>query len=275
MSPALLLFLSLACRTPADTAPPVDTGPVDADADGHPAWEDCDDDDPTVFPGAPEQCNGTDDDCDGDTDEGALLDFWADADGDGWGDAAALTQACEAPEGHVGAEVLGDCDDGDPAVHPEAEEACNGTDDDCDGETDEGTLLDFWTDADGDGWGDAAALTQACEAPEGHVGAEALGDCDDGDPAVHPEAEEACNGTDDDCDGETDEDVQLDWWADIDGDGWGNPAYHSQACEAEVGMVDNADDCDDGDIAVHPGAEEACNGTDDDCDGDTDEGCDA
>ena len=273
MSPALLLLLALACRTPEDTAPPVDTGPVDADADGWAAWEDCDDDDPAVFPGAPELCNGADDDCDGVDDDGVLLDLYEDADGDGWGDPGAAVQACEAPSGHVAADAAGDCDDDDPAVHPEADEACNGADDDCDGDVDEGVLLDFLLDADGDGWGDPDSTVQACEAPADHVGAEATGDCDDGDPAIHPEADEACNGTDDDCDGDTDEGVLLDWWADIDGDGWGNADYHSQACEAGVGMVDNDQDCDDANLAVHPEADELCNGVDDDCDGDTDERC--
>jgi hypothetical protein len=243
------------------------------DADGWAAWEDCDDGDPAVFPDAEELCNGSDDDCDGDADEGLLLDFYADADADGWGDPDAGVQACEAPSGHVGDDVVGDCDDADPAVHPGAEEACNAVDDDCDGEIDEGALLDFYADADTDGWGDPDAGVQACEAPHGHVDADAVGDCDDADPAVHPGAEEACNDVDDDCDEEIDEGVLLDWWADIDGDGWGNAAYHSQSCEAEVGMVDNDLDCDDADLAVHPEADESCNGIDDDCDGDTDEGC--
>ncbi len=166
-----------------------------------------------------------------------------------------------------------DCDDGDPSVHPGAEESCNGIDDDCDEEIDEGVLLGWLPDADGDGWGDEGAPVQACEAPAEHVGGALAGDCDDGDAAVHPEAEESCDGVDQDCDGHVDEGVLLDWWADVDGDGWGNASYHSLACEAGVGMVDNDADCDDADAAVHPEAEESCNGIDDDCDGTSDEGC--
>ncbi len=270
---SLLLLLTLACRTPEDTAPPADTGPFDLDGDGHYAADDCDDGDPTVFPGATELCNDSDDDCDGDIDEDVLLEFWPDTDDDGWGDQDAAVHACQPPSGHVEPGEDGDCDDGDATVHPEAEEACNDTDDDCDGETDEGVLLDWWTDADSDGWGDETSVTQACEIPSGHVEPGEWSDCDDGDATVHPEAEELCNGTDDDCDGQTDEEVLLDFWADIDGDGWGNPDYHSQGCEAEVGMVDNADDCDDLDPTIHPDAEEACNEVDDDCDGSVDEDC--
>jgi len=275
MSPPLplLLLLGLACRTPTDTAPPIDTGPVDADGDGHAAWQDCDDDDPAVFPGADEACNQRDDDCDDAVDEGVLLELYTDADGDGWGDLSQPVQACEPDSGQVSADFAGDCDDGDPAVFPGAEETCNGADDDCDDAVDEDVLLDFWADGDGDGWGDTAVGVQACEAPSGFVSEAWAGDCNDGDPAVFPDAEELCNGVDDDCDDAVDEGVLLDFWADIDGDGWGNPVYHSLACEAEVGMVDNDGDCEDLDPSIHPEADEICNETDDDCDGEIDEGC--
>jgi len=112
------------------------------------------------------------------------------------------------------------------------------------------------TDADADGY-DAIA----------HGG----DDCDDSDGAVHPAADELCNGYDDDCDGETDEDDALDastWYADADGDGFGDADNSVLSCDAPPLHVATGDDCDDSSSLVYPGAEEiADDGIDQDCDG--------
>lgn len=102
-----------------------------------------------------------------------------------------------------------DCDDADPAVHPDAVEVCNGIDDDCDGAIDDAdtdlVADDWFGDADGDGYGSVDERVVACEQPDGTY-AEPL-DCDGTDPTIHPGGTEVCNTLDDDCDGAVDEDV--------------------------------------------------------------------
>jgi hypothetical protein len=236
---------------------------------------DCDDGDPAVHPAADEVCNGIDDDCDGATDPSSSLDaptWYTDADADGYGDDSSAQQGCSAPSGTTGA--AGDCDDGDPAVHPAAEEVCNGVDDDCDGEADPDSSVDaatWFTDADGDGFGDASTAAVSCDAASDQV-SDAT-DCDDGDDSVHPAADELCNGVDDDCDGSVDPATSVDaitWYTDADADGFGDPATASASCVAASDQVNDASDCDDGDAAVNPAATETCNGVDDDCDGSVD-----
>jgi hypothetical protein len=185
-----------------------DTGPSDIDGDGHTTEDgDCDDADPTVHPGATESCNEQDDDCDGDIDEDVTLPWWPDLDGDGHG-AGTPEQACEAPDGTVGLDD--DCDDADPAISPSAGEACNGIDDDCDGDVDEDVLVEVYADADADGWGDAAAPDFGCPDDEGTT--TTAGDCDDSDPYVHPGiVGDSCDGVDTDCDGDIDEDSKAGW----------------------------------------------------------------
>lgn len=97
-----------------------------------------------------------------------------------------------------------DCDDTRANVHRLASEVCDGFDNDCNGEIDEGVLLRSWPDADSDGWGDASATpTMGCTVPTGRV--DRGGDCDDGDADVHPMADERCDDRDDDCDTLVDE----------------------------------------------------------------------
>ena len=209
------------------------------------AMDDCDDTDPLTNPGAAEQCDGLDNNCDG-----IVVYDEADNDSDGWmfceGDCddadptvnPGASELCDGLDTNCdGVQWLdevdsdgdgymiceGDCDDGHVDVHPGATETCDGVDEDCDG-----SLLPDEADDDGDG-------IMVCE-----------GDCDDTDAAINPAAAEACNGIDDDCDGAVASNE-----ADADADGW----------------MECAGDCDDTDPDVHPEAEEACDGVDTDCDG--------
>ncbi|MBX2797443.1 MAG: putative metal-binding motif-containing protein [Myxococcales bacterium] len=129
------------------------TDVVDADGDGVVATEDCDDADDTAYPGAPEVCDGRDNDCDGFVDDDDLqVDvstgqvFYADVDGDGFGDAKATVRACAAPDGFVDAST--DCDDASDRTFPGAPEVCDGRDNDCDPSTPEAGAA--FVDADGE-----------------------------------------------------------------------------------------------------------------------------
>ncbi len=93
------------------------------------------------------------------------------------------------------------------------------------------------------------------------------GDCNDEDASINPEAEELCDGIDNNCDGELDEGVQTIYYADNDGDSFGAPEELTKACSVPEGYVDNSDDCNDNDANISPSAEEQCNGMDNDCDG--------
>ncbi len=211
---------------------------VDADGDGWPSDQDCDDGDPNTYPGAPEFCDGVDRNCNGIV--------WEDMDSDGWpcnldcddanpntypgapeicGDA--LDNDCDGQVDFIDVDgdsyngCFDDCDDTDPNVYPGAPEFCDGIDRNCNGT--------IWDDMDSDGW--------PCNL-----------DCNDGDPSIYPGAPEFCDGIDRNCNGTT--------WEDMDSDGW--------PCNQ---------DCDDTRSDVYPGAPELCDGVDNDCDTLIDEGC--
>jgi len=244
-----VLLLLLACIPELD---PKDSGGdetgrlLDADGDGYPKAEDCDDENPNIHPNADEQCNGVDDNCDGVT---PAEEF--DGDGDGF------------------AECEGDCDDSRADIFPGAEEPCDFADNDCDGDIDEDGFSVFYGDGDQDGYGDPDQPSEpTCGAPDGYV---ANGeDCDDVNAQVNPAQDERCStDADDDCDGDVNEDDAVDaplWYADADEDSFGTPNYSQTSCLQPQGYVANDTDCDDTEKTTYPGADELCNGLDDDCD---------
>ena len=149
---------------------------------------DCDDFDDSVHPDALEICNELDDDCNGaiDDDADGAETYWADEDGDLFGDPDSLIVACEVPEGSSSNDL--DCDDSDADVNPAALEVCNGIDDDCDGGVDDDAVdMETWyLDSDGDGWGVPDDTALSCEQPSGY--ADNPDDCDD----TEPERNESC-----------------------------------------------------------------------------------
>ena len=118
--------LAETCTGQSGWCPPdVEVTLVDADQDGFTVGDgDCNDNDPTIHPGAAEICDGIDNNCNGQVDEGGQNTFYRDADGDGFGNPTASTQACTAPAGYVVDHT--DCNDGNAAIHPGATELCNG-----------------------------------------------------------------------------------------------------------------------------------------------------
>ncbi len=163
---AILLAACTSDKEPVETGAPLDTDTgeaiTDADQDGSPAEEDCDDGDASVRPGNQETpYDGVDNDCDPSTPDDDL-------DGDGYASAE-------------------DCDDYDAQISPDATELCDGVDNNCDTFADEDTAADavtVYTDADGDGYGDAASTYTGCAPPEGSTTDDT--DCDDADATVNP-----------------------------------------------------------------------------------------
>ncbi len=97
------------------------------------------------------------------------------------------------------------------------------------------------------------------------------GDCDDGDASVNPGEQEICDGLDNNCDEEIDENVTVAYYKDFDQDGFGNPDDVQRGCEQPIGYTGNDEDCDDAEVRAYPGNVEVCDTIDNDCDGDVDE----
>jgi hypothetical protein len=184
----------------------------------------------------------------------------------------ATADACDGDlDGYATAACGGaDCDDRRPSVYPGAVEVCDGRDQDCDGTIDDGVKSRWYRDVDGDGFGAASSVLFACTLPTGYIAAD--GDCDDARADVNPLVAEVCDGEDEDCDGIVDDGVATEFFFDADADGHGLADLTTLACALPDGYADVGDDCDDVDGAVFPGAAEACNEADDDCDTLVDEG---
>jgi hypothetical protein len=169
-----------------------------------------------------------------------------------------------------------DCNDKDPAIHPDSVEMCDGIDNNCnglidgrnedgeinvsdildeDGEILEGAEIpydapDWYQDNDGDGFGNPDGMAPGCEAPLGYVGTQT--DCDDRDSSAYPGAVEMCDTVDNDCDGTADEGSAYDattWYRDQDADGYGSFFDQIRSCVQPEGYAcvndSTANPCDD------------------------------
>ena len=199
--------------------------------------------------------------------------FYADMDGDGYGDAAMSVTNCVPPAGYVTDNT--DCNDNSALEHPGA----------------------VWAiDNDGDGFVGSATQV-SCTQPLNYISATAPADCDDNNSAVHGQnvyyadvdmdgfgnlndtvmdctqpTGYVTNSTDCDDNDNTVGAASVQYYADADNDGYGDPNNFIYACSAQTGYVANFDDCNDTNPAVHPGATEVCDGVDNDCDNSIDEG---
>jgi len=274
-----------------DTGAPTQTWYIDFDNDGYGSdsyifeavsqpsgyvdnADDCDDSTADANPDATEVCDGIDNDCDGQVDNDASEDagtWYLDYDGDGYGAESWPLASCDQPSGYV--DNADDCDDTEASAYPGGVEVCDGADNDCNGEVDEDSALDasvWYRDFDGDGFGDADSPTEACDVPSGYVNDDE--DCDDTNDEVNPDATEICDEIDNDCDGDTDDadgtvTETSTWYADADGDGYGNALYTTEACDNPAGHSFSNEDCDDTNSDANPGATEVWyDGVDGDCD---------
>ena len=222
-----------------------------------------------------EVCDGKDNDCDGVVDG-----IPPDLDGDG---------LCDAIDGDVDGDGVPndtDCEPENADVYPGANEVCNGVDDNCQDGKDEG-----FADTDGDGLADCVdpdqdndgvlndedncalvanvdqtnldgdALGNACDNDKDGDGSTCVSaiecaDCNDLDEASHPGADELCDNADNNCNGAIDE-----GFADFDNDKLADCVDDDDDNDNDVDGLD----CAPKNAAIHSGADELCNGVDDNC----------
>ena len=215
----------------------------------------------------------------------ALATWYADDDGDTYGDPDVSLTACDLPADYVTNDD--DCDDDSSSISPAGSEICDSadSDEDCDGDADDDDAsvsaagkTTYYRDADADGYGVSTSSVTYCDLPSGY--ATYSTDCDDADAARNPGEFEICDAsnTDEDCDTLADDnDVSVyapsrtTWYRDADSDGYGVSTTTSSKCDVPAGYTALSTDCDDTDVDVNPGEVEVCfDAVDDDCDGEID-----
>ena len=276
------------CDGEVDEDVPVDDYYPDRDNDG---YGDADAD-PVVSCRAVEDHVLNNDDCNDDPDGGGVINpdadelpgdeidqdcdtrevCFLDDDGDGYHSGATIDSAdttCRDEDEAAATVPGGDCRDDDIAINPGAVELPGDEiDQNCD------TIELCYVDADNDGY----RIDDTVESPNINCGNDGEAqdfepgdDCADDDPLVHPDQVEFCDGEDQDCDDELDEEVvTTNFWPDADDDGYGDSTQPAtEACAPPEGYTDNNLDCDDTPGtggAIRPSADEQIgDGVDQDC----------
>ncbi len=239
-----------------------------------------------------------DNDCDGLIDDSIFLfTLYLDEDNDGFGDLADSIITYGYNSGYV--VNSSDCDDANSSINVDAVEICDGIDNNCNGLVDDADPLvvgqiTSYMDLDHDSYGNSFSTIVSCSIPSGFILID--GDCDDNNPFVTIGTTEICNYLDDDCDGLIDEGVETTYYADLDGDGFGDALNSILSCEIpDFYVIDNTDcndnlllysdldgdgygsalpiacgvgnnlDCNNANFLIHPGAIDYCDGIDNNC----------
>ena len=192
--------------------------------------------------------------------------FYQDLDQDGYGNVAVSLSNCGQPTGYV--QDSTDCDDSNFSINPGITEIADNIDNDCDGLTDEGfSPLTWFLDGDQDGFGGSTSIQSVLSPGANYV--LVGGDCDDQQVLIYPGAPELCDGLDNNCDGQFDNGLTfVSYYADNDGDTYGDSSVMISACSQPTGYVLNNTDCDDNNSGINPGATDIpVNGIDEDCNG--------
>ena len=213
----------------------------DDDADGTPDVDDCKPLNPSVHLLAEEVCDGLDNNCSGKVDEGFL-----DSDFDG------TANCVDSDDDNDGDPDVSDCEPLDNAVSNKALESCDGTDNNCNGQVDEG-----FGDADGDD------VPDCLDSDDDNDGDPDVTDCSPLNGSVHHGAKELCNGVDDNCEDGVDE-----GFVDSDDDGVPDCLDADDDNDGEADLTD----CEPLNQQVSSLALEVCDGKDNNCNTQVDEG---